>query len=304
MAAPHVSGAAALVWTLHPTWDNDRVRRQLETTAKRLPGQQLGAGRLDLFDAVFDGSFEGEIYESCEMINGGTFDLYSYYFSNVLCKPNTWRFFGSEMDPGACPSADFWYPGANVTTFYQLGPITRCSDKGYMWYMVTDGPLPYHAWTVLEQDFVIQPGVTSLSISFDYNYLTEDCVYNDIFSGFTCPRFHSFNIIVDLPGVTSGFVEGEIVYNQTPELKVDPVYGICLSTPCKPVRMTDWQSITIDRSTFPELSNVTPGPAKIHIWVGSEVDGPFCPISNTYGLGGGNLYKSAVLIDNVQLRSK
>jgi hypothetical protein len=58
MAAPHVSGAAAVLWSLHPKWTATEIRERLENTAKPLKGEQLGAGRLDLFEAVFNGSFE------------------------------------------------------------------------------------------------------------------------------------------------------------------------------------------------------------------------------------------------------
>ncbi len=60
MATPIVSGAAALVWSLHPSWSDEQVRERLIKTAKPLSGQQLGAGRVDVFEAVFNGSFEME----------------------------------------------------------------------------------------------------------------------------------------------------------------------------------------------------------------------------------------------------
>lgn len=59
MAAPHVAGAAAMVWTQHPSWTATQVREHLERTTAPLPAAlQLGAGRLDLFEAVFGASFE------------------------------------------------------------------------------------------------------------------------------------------------------------------------------------------------------------------------------------------------------
>lgn len=57
MAAPHVSGAAALVWSRYPTWSAQRVKERICNTVKPLPGLQLGAGRLDVFNAVFNGNF-------------------------------------------------------------------------------------------------------------------------------------------------------------------------------------------------------------------------------------------------------
>ncbi len=58
MAAPFVSGAAAVLWSFYPNWTPDQIVERLKKTAKPLPSQQLGAGRLDLFNAIFDGSFE------------------------------------------------------------------------------------------------------------------------------------------------------------------------------------------------------------------------------------------------------
>lgn len=57
MACPHVSGAAALLKELHPSWTPERIRSRLKTTASDLgaPGndEQFGSGLLDCFRAVF-----------------------------------------------------------------------------------------------------------------------------------------------------------------------------------------------------------------------------------------------------------
>lgn len=45
MAAPVVSGVAALVWAAHPDWTNDQVRARLEATAEHLGA----AGRNDMY---------------------------------------------------------------------------------------------------------------------------------------------------------------------------------------------------------------------------------------------------------------
>lgn len=56
MAAPHVSGAAALVWSQNPTLDADEVRCVLRNTADDLgsPGHdpETGFGRLDVAEAI------------------------------------------------------------------------------------------------------------------------------------------------------------------------------------------------------------------------------------------------------------
>ncbi len=59
MACPHVSGAAALLKELHPTWTPARIRTRLRTTAADLgvPGNDpsFGSGLLDCHRAVFGG---------------------------------------------------------------------------------------------------------------------------------------------------------------------------------------------------------------------------------------------------------
>jgi uncharacterized delta-60 repeat protein len=42
MAAPHVSGIAAILWSLHPTWSVDEIRARLEATAIAFPGVAKG----------------------------------------------------------------------------------------------------------------------------------------------------------------------------------------------------------------------------------------------------------------------
>jgi len=59
MASPMVAGAAAVVLSRTPGLSSSQVEQRLERTAKMLPaGLQLGAGRIDLMEAVFNGSFE------------------------------------------------------------------------------------------------------------------------------------------------------------------------------------------------------------------------------------------------------
>jgi len=58
MAAPMVSGSAAVVLSRQPALTNAQVETRLKRTAVELPSANLGAGRIDLFEAVFNGSFE------------------------------------------------------------------------------------------------------------------------------------------------------------------------------------------------------------------------------------------------------
>ena len=58
MSSPLVAGAAAVALSRDPGLSNSQLRDRLKRTAVELPGLQLGAGRVDLFEAVFNGSFE------------------------------------------------------------------------------------------------------------------------------------------------------------------------------------------------------------------------------------------------------
>jgi subtilisin family serine protease len=58
MAAPMVSGSAAVLLSRQPVLTNAQVEARLERTAVKIPSANLGAGRIDLFETVFNGSFE------------------------------------------------------------------------------------------------------------------------------------------------------------------------------------------------------------------------------------------------------
>lgn len=55
MACPHVAGAAALVWSFHPTWNYKQVKEQLMKTVDRLPaleGKTVTGGRINVAKAL------------------------------------------------------------------------------------------------------------------------------------------------------------------------------------------------------------------------------------------------------------
>jgi subtilisin len=61
MAAPHVAGVAALVYSAHPDWTNTQVREQIVSTATPLGNSQLyGAGLVNATAAV-GGEFEESV---------------------------------------------------------------------------------------------------------------------------------------------------------------------------------------------------------------------------------------------------
>ncbi len=65
MSAALTSGAAAMVWTKHPGWTAEKIRERLIASGKTLGSSLLiGSARLDVFEAVFNGSFEiGDLSE-------------------------------------------------------------------------------------------------------------------------------------------------------------------------------------------------------------------------------------------------
>jgi len=228
MAAPHVAGAAAVVWAEHPSWTAAQVRERLERTAKPLPGLQLGAGRIDLFEAIFNGSFEiGDLGE--------------------------------------------WTRTGTASSFTSLGPLRPQDKNGHknrMGYLST-GPSGDMVWSLLGQAFTIQPGITSLTISFDYNFVTEEydewvgTQYND-----------RLTISIETPGGGAITLAEEEINSSS----FSWVTGIDFPGGDNTVGMTGWKSVS---STIA----VTAGSADFRIYVTDAGD---------------DIYDSVVLIDNVR----
>jgi len=129
-AAPLVSGAAAVIWSMHPEWSADKVREKLIRTAKSIETDKpIGGRRLDLFEAVFNGSFEaGDLSE--------------------------------------------WWTEGTCSTQEKLGPLMPTAGKR-MGYCST-GPSYWQDAAELAKEFTVQPGVTSIPIKFDYDFVTEE----------------------------------------------------------------------------------------------------------------------------------
>lgn len=72
MSSPMVAGALAVVMDREPGFSNKEALQRLKDTAVPLPGQELGAGRIDLYEAMFppnqlisDVIFDDANYELC-----------------------------------------------------------------------------------------------------------------------------------------------------------------------------------------------------------------------------------------------
>ena len=230
MAAPIVSGAAAVLWSRHPSYTAARIWERLEKTSKPLPGLQLGSGRIDLFEAVFNGSFEiGDL--------------------------SGWTKTGTA---------------SSISSLGPLKPIDRNGHKDKMGYVST-GPSFYLVSSTLSQSFTIQEDVTSIQISFDYNFITEEfpewvgTIYNDI-----------LRITMETPS-------GDIINLASESVNSSFfvwVYGIDFPDGDNTVGMTDWKSVTIN-------VNVTEGPGAYKIFISDAGD---------------DIYDSVVLIDNIRFK--
>ncbi len=129
MASPLVAGAAAVVWSMNPAWTAGQVRARLLGTAKPMPAALMIGDRLDMFEAVFNGSFElGDLSEWSQI--------------------------------GSCSSLT------------ALGPLVP-QHRSRMGYCST-GPAGDQVGATLKHCFEVQPGLASLPIRFDYNFITEE----------------------------------------------------------------------------------------------------------------------------------
>lgn len=225
MAAPIVSGAAAVVWSRFPSWTAAKVRERLEKTAIPLPGLGLGAGRIDLFEAVFNASFEDDA--------------------------NGWKVTGTA---GAVPN---------------MGPInpTHRKKMGF----ASSGPDNAQVQTTLLQSFTIQPGVTSIPIKFDYNFVTEEY-----------PEWvgRGFNDDMRIVLITPGGAEIELAFESVDGSTFSLVGGIDFPGGDNTVGQTGWKSVN-------KTVSVTSGPGTYRIVVRDRGDG---------------IFDSNVLIDNIRFK--
>lgn len=230
MATPYVAGAAAGVWSRHPSWTAVKVRERLERTTKPLPGLQLGAGRIDLFEAVFNGSFE--IGDLSEWTKTGT--------------------------------------ASSLTSLGPLVPQDRNGHKNRMGYVST-GPAGDFVSSTLSQDFTIQSGVSSIPVSFDYNFVTEEypewvgTIYDD-------------KLIITLKTPSGNTIE--LARETINTSSFIPVSGIDFPGGDNTVGMTGWKAVTVNVP-------VTEGPGTYKIFISDAGD---------------DIYDSVVLIDNIRFK--
>ena len=153
-AAPMVSGAAALVWSNNPEWTALQVRQRLEQTAIPLPGEQLGAGMVDLFEALFNGSFE-------------TGDLQGWQSSSVTGVTADRTPWGVPVAHAIHSLGSFNPPRAQYSD-----PTPRGNINDWMAYIDNSGPDV--SGTMISQSFYVHPGVESTSFSFEGYFVTDE----------------------------------------------------------------------------------------------------------------------------------
>lgn len=213
-ASPMVAGTAALVWSVHPEWGADRVRRRLLKTATAMPGEGLGAGQVDVFNAVFNGSFEDSgtwtfsappeaMWASLPRIYDATlFEEYGFnttatdkYYYRPAYRTDfprdvetEWYFISYE---------DIWWGGNQQRNVLlgegggflgQFGALSPPDGRkmafltngrtGETWDFIHDAMLSYFHpclyLTFMEKRFRIQPGQAMLPISLTYDYVSEE----------------------------------------------------------------------------------------------------------------------------------
>ncbi len=143
-AAPQVSGALALVLAQHPEWIDkehpewiQKAVTRLRDTARPLPGEGLGKGLLDAFEAVFNGDFE------------------------VVEQHRPWL--AAEWEWDGVTAQNCW----RAETLYGIAPA---SGRAMLACTTAGSAVAAGMWNRLE----IPAGVTELPVTFDWKLVTEE----------------------------------------------------------------------------------------------------------------------------------
>lgn len=334
MSAPHVSGAAALVMSRFPELTTDQVRTRMIQTARGaapVPGLGIGDGRLDAFEAVFNGSFEADehhpailrdaatlwgaepqVYEAAGIPGFSTGEWDHYYYRPVY-RPD----FPAEMETGwyFLGYEDIWWHsierdsvlfGEGGGFIHSLGPIRPVHGErmaclvtgraGETWDFISDVEQSYYHpclyLTFLEQRFRIQPGQTELPITLHYNFVTEELDW-----------YHGDGFQISVEFTTGSYryfhvlangssVEGDF-YDQLAEVTGPPIAH--LPSRDYPLRQSGWQT----------LASTVPLPAE------ATADGAMATLRFAVFDTGGNLaatdsfsvrMDSALLVDGVEFK--
>ncbi len=144
MSSPHVAGAAALLFALHPTWTPGQVKTALETTAKTSITKQDGATPADGFDK-----------------GGGRIDLSRAGDTAPTPDESAENFAASAADP--LNRIDLNLPSANATTMPGVitakRTFTNVTGKS-LTYTATGTTVSGASILVVPPLFTVTPGKT------------------------------------------------------------------------------------------------------------------------------------------------
>ena len=227
MATPHVAGAIAVLLSRQPGLSAAQIEERLGRTARILPAAlQLGAGRLDLFEAVFNGSFE-------------------------------------EQDMA------LWDVVGTVASIPALGPLTPRHRRRMA--LISTGPAGDQVSGTMSQTFTLQPGVSSLPISFEYAFISEE------YPEFVGTQFNdSLEITLMAPGGGTTTLATESINASAFSL----IGGINFPGGDDTVGWTGWKTVSV---TLP----VSPGGGQYRVFLTDAGD---------------DIYDTVTLIDNIRFR--
>ncbi|MBD3322125.1 MAG: S8 family serine peptidase [Chitinivibrionales bacterium] len=160
-AAPVVTGAASILWSYYPKTSPEGIEYILKESSAELNSTGLGAGRIDIFEALFNGSFEvhskpdivpfHQIAEPGQPIGGVAIVKIGHYW--ILEGPNT----------------------AIIPSLGPYGPNPRNGHSGEMAFLFVDFDIPEAR---ISQSFNV-PSIDEFenerfNISFDYDVFIKD----------------------------------------------------------------------------------------------------------------------------------
>jgi hypothetical protein len=163
MAAPHVSGAAALLRQIHPDWSNAYIKSALMSTAKyteiylddarTIPAQPLdiGAGRLDLSHAADPGVILSPPSLSFGLMEQGSTKSIAVTLTSVSSVAETYKvstlftgdgFAATKPLPGfsVSPASVTLRPGEHKTVTVTFNSATGSGLGDKQGYIIFDGP--------------------------------------------------------------------------------------------------------------------------------------------------------------------
>jgi alpha-tubulin suppressor-like RCC1 family protein len=293
LAAPIVSAAAAMIRAMHPEWNAFQVSEHLMKTALPLGREFIprspfevkqGAGRLDVFEAVFNGGFETGDFTCWEPEY--CLDWYSTaHFAEIIE-------FVKDQHPNGNP--------LNGSDFIPPTDPNRIVNK-YM-LSISTGLNPLDGWfNYIKLYFEIQPDLDLLTIKFKLNYITEE--FPEFWGYLEHTRMDYFAVYLAFPDETKLYiydlwdmlndnhqlqeVEG-VQFGQEESHYID---GIFQGTEDGKVGVTGW----FDVSKSIDTSSLSSGKMKLIIWIQDGSD------PGTHSAAEDTNIDSMLLIDSIEL---